>query len=81
MNVPMNKLGLEGTQEVQIIDLKLNPELIGLLQHKRGYFPAYHMNKEHWSSVILNDETDFAELKNLIDDSYQITNSQQKRYK
>ena len=27
--------------------------LIGSLRGQKGYFPAYHMNKEKWISVLL----------------------------
>lgn len=73
MNVPKEKLGLEGKEEIDIIDLKNYPELIGTLRNKKEIIPAYHMNKEHWVSVILNGEFPEKELFDLIDLSYEIT--------
>ena len=49
------------------------PELIGTLRNKKEIIPAYHMNKEHWVSVILNGEFPEKELFDLIDLSYEIT--------
>ena len=35
--------------------------------------PAYHMNKTHWISVILDGSLSDAEILPLIDDSYALT--------
>ena len=34
--------------------------------------PAYHMNKLHWISIILDGSMTDAEILHLIDDSYQL---------
>lgn len=71
MNVRLNKLGLEGTKEVDILDVKVDPELGSILRSKPGYLPGYHMNKEHWISIILDQDTDHDSLFQLLDSSYQ----------
>lgn len=35
--------------------------------------PAYHMNKQHWISVILDGSMTEAEIEQLIRDSYALT--------
>ena len=35
--------------------------------------PAYHMNKRHWISVILDGSIGEAELERLIEDSHRLT--------
>lgn len=35
--------------------------------------PAYHMNKRHWVSVILDGSMDDAEIRRLIEESYDLT--------
>lgn len=35
--------------------------------------PAYHMNKEHWNSIILNGNVPSKEIKQMIDESYELT--------
>lgn len=35
--------------------------------------PAYHMNKEHWNSIILDGSIDDDDIKNMICDSYNLT--------
>ena len=38
-----------------MVNLKLPVELLGSFDASDGVYPAYHMNKHHWISVILND--------------------------
>lgn len=53
------------------INLKCDPQDTQLL---RGQFnaivPGYHMNKEHWNTVILDGSLDENLIRKLIDDSY-----------
>lgn len=74
MNVPKEKLGLQGKEEIDIMDIKIYPEMIGSLRKKEGVFPAYHMNKEHWISLLLNSSFSKQELLKLLDLSFEITN-------
>jgi predicted DNA-binding protein (MmcQ/YjbR family) len=46
--------------------------LIGALRQFDGILPAYHMNKEHWISVIL-DKVDDGQIMALIEDSFYLT--------
>lgn len=43
----------------------------------RGSFesvtPAYHMNKEHWSTVIVGGDADHGQIMQMINDSYNLT--------
>lgn len=54
MNVLKEKLGLEEKEEIDIIDIKYYPEMIGNLRKEKGVLPAYHMNKEYWLSIVLD---------------------------
>lgn len=35
--------------------------------------PAYHMNKEHWNSIILDGSVLDGDIKQMIDDSFALT--------
>ena len=59
--------------EVDIINVKCPPEIIGDLRLNEEYFKAYHMNKEHWLTIILDGTVSMKEIKNLIDISYELT--------
>jgi len=73
MNVPKEKLGLKGKDEVDIIDIKCPSEMIGSLRLNKGFLPAYHMNKEHWITVLLDGSVEKEKVKQLIDLSYELT--------
>ena len=54
MTVKASLLGLPGAEEVPVLNLKADPRLIGPQREKPGFFPAYHMNKEHWITAALD---------------------------
>ena len=56
------------------LNVKTNPEYSELLRNSYEYIiPAYHMNKEHWNTIILGDNVDEIIVKELIDQSYELT--------
>jgi predicted DNA-binding protein (MmcQ/YjbR family) len=44
----------------------------------KGYFPAYHMNKKSWLTVLLDGSVNDDELKDLIHLSYEIIEKKNK---
>ena len=73
MNVPFEKLKIDRTGEVDVINLKNIPEMIGGLRKEKGILPAYHMNKEHWITILLDGTVYKKEICDLIDISYELT--------
>ena len=73
MDIPRDKLGLPGTELLDIVNLKCDPLLIGSLRRMPGIFPAYHMNKESWISVALDGTVPEEQIKMLLDMSYALT--------
>lgn len=73
MNVPKEKLGLTGEGEVDILDVKCHPDKTGSLRQMQGILPAYHMNKEHWISVVLDGSVAPEHIHELIQESYALT--------
>lgn len=47
--------------------------MIGGLRKEEGILPAYHMNKEHWITVLLDGTVEKEEICNLIDISFELT--------
>ena len=71
MNVDLSKISSK-TGEVEIMNLKLNCDKVKDLLNKDGFYKAYHMNKNNWISIILDDTVpDFIIFK-LIDISYDL---------
>jgi len=55
------------------INLKCDPnEAIVLRDMYESIIPGYHMNKEHWNTVILDGNVPEIIVKKLIDDSYEL---------
>ncbi|MBN8772803.1 MAG: MmcQ/YjbR family DNA-binding protein [Candidatus Melainabacteria bacterium] len=73
MNVPRNKLAMDGEDDVDVIDIKCHPEKVENLRSKKGFHPAYHMNKEHWLTVMLDGTVPKKEVFALIGESFDLT--------
>ena len=82
MNIRRDKLGLDGDDPVDIINVKIeDPLLLDLLVKQPGYFRAYHMSKTGWISVLLDGSVPFEEIRRWIDESYRATASAKKKQK
>ena len=55
MRLPRVRLGIDSDEHIDVVNLKLPTELFGSFGEADGVYPAYHMNKLHWISVILDD--------------------------
>ena len=77
--LPREKLGLAGGGVCDVLNVKCDPNLRGSVLDGRHFFPAYHMNKAHWVSVILDDELPRDTLRVLLDLSYQSLNPKKAR--
>lgn len=75
LEVVKNKLGLQGDDIVDVLNVKCDPIMVGTLRQKDGYFPAYHMNKDSWISILLDGSVPKEEIENLIELSYKLTES------
>ena len=52
---------------------KCNPErAIALREEFACVLPGYHMNKQHWNTVIIDNTLGRKQLKELIDHSYEL---------
>lgn len=72
MNVANNILNIEKDSYTDILNVKCESFLVEMLLEKKGYFPAYHMNKKNWISIKLSENTDKNEIIKLIDKSYEL---------
>lgn len=73
LEVSADKLGLPEAGIVDVLNVKSDLLLIGSLRGQKGYFLAYHMNKEKWLSIQLGKpELDDA-IKDLLSLSYELT--------
>ena len=52
------------------MDVKCGPLMVGSLLAQDGFFPAYHMSKSSWISVILDDTLSDEDIYPLLELSY-----------
>ena len=74
LNVSPRVFGLLGDEKVDVINLKIDPLMMGSFLQEKGIFPAYHMSKTCWISVLLDGSVSEETLSFLIDISFELTN-------
>ena len=74
MKVKYKQIGLTGDEEVWVVNMKADQAEIPNLIDKKSIFPAWHMNKKHWITVLLTAATDFEKLCELTLKSYELVN-------
>ena len=78
MQVSRRKLGLDSDETVDVVNLKLPTEMFGSFGAADGVYPAYHMNKLHWVSVILPDAPEDV-VHFLLNASFEVTKNRSKK--
>lgn len=78
MNVERFKLGLDGDDTVEIIDVKCDPEMTGMIIQTYGFLPGYHMNKQHWITILLDGIVGESKILDFLDMSYDLIDRMQK---
>jgi predicted DNA-binding protein (MmcQ/YjbR family) len=64
---------LTNIDSFESINLKCNPEwAIELREKYNDVTPGYHMNKQHWNTVRINNELNDSFILELIDHSYDL---------
>lgn len=72
LTVRGNKIGLDTSEILEIIDLRmLKDEAAGILS-KNHYYPGWHMNKKSWYTLVLDDSISDEEICTRIRESYQL---------
>lgn len=54
--------------------VKVNPKDLPQLLQQEGIYPAYHMSKKNWISIILDDKVTDDKLWTLVTQSRQLVN-------
>lgn len=72
MSVEKPKLGLDGNSTVEILNVKCNPEMISMIVQSRGFLPGYHMNKQHWITILLDGTVERSKVLDFLDMSYKL---------
>ena len=78
MRVSRRKFGFESDEVIDVVNLKLPTEMFGSFSAADGVYPAYHMNKLHWVSVLLPDAPEDV-VRFLVSVSFELTEKKNKR--
>lgn len=80
MTIPKRRLGIKEDGTVDVINLKCAPEIMDtLFAEEIGIYPAYHMNKNHWITVLLDGTVTEEMLLWLLSVSYDLTSVKKKK--
>ena len=80
MRVSRRKFGIDSDEVIDVVNLKLPTEMFGSFGAPDGVYPAYHMNKLHWISVLLPDAPEDV-VAFLVNASFEATKDNRKRRK
>ena len=82
MEMQRDKLGFSGTEYVDVVNLKIDDMFFrDMIIRENGILPAYHMNKMHWITVLLDGTVAEEKIFELIDMSFLATASAKKKEK
>ena len=77
MRVSRRKFDFDSDEAIDVVNLKLPTEMFGSFGAADGIYPAYHMNKLHWISVLLPDAPEDV-VQFLVNVSFEATNDKRK---
>ena len=81
MRAERGKIAKNGEERlVDILDVKTDPLIRADLLNKKGVYTAYHMNKVHWLTVVL-EEVAKDDLEFLLDLSFNLTKARLRKAK
>ena len=80
LRVSRRKFGIDSDEVIDVVNLKLPTEMFGSFGAADGVYPAYHMNKLHWISVLLPDAPNDV-VQFLLNASFEATKSKIKQRK
>lgn len=70
MTIHYKSLGLAAKGTLDVVNIKLPPEKVLELIDRVHFYPAYHMNKKHWITIVLDKEVDEPLVQQLLEESY-----------
>lgn len=74
MMVGKDKLGLDSTERVEILDLRfVKNEALDFAANTTGIYPGYHMNKNNWITIILDGTVPTGMILDLLKQSYELS--------
>lgn len=69
------RFGKEG--KIEILNVKMDPEEISKYLELPGFYPAYHMDKKNWITIVLDESVEDSILYSCVDASYNLVHARQ----
>lgn len=60
-------------ERIDVVNLKVEPDMIEDIVQLPGVLPAFHMNRRHWITALLDGSVDLNTLAPLVEMSYNST--------
>ena len=73
MVVSYRTIGINREGNVDILNVKCDPIVMGSFRGRPGFRPAYHMNKDKWITILLDGSTEKEDITALLGMSYSMT--------
>ena len=74
MVIPASKIGIDSDKLIEVINIRFDkgeaPEIAGNVS---GIYPAWHMNKKNWITIVLDETLSDEQLINLVVQSFEIS--------
>ena len=72
MPVDKRKLGILEDGVIFVVNVKADPDFVGMISQTDGYMPGYHMNKQHWLTVFLDGTVPKEQVFDRVDESFRL---------
>lgn len=79
LNIDKSKLVDGENGEVEVLNVKLGSEHVPQYLQKAGFYTAYHMDKKHWVSILLDGSVTDEELLACLHASYALTEKKERK--
>lgn len=73
LSVRYSRLGIHRDGFAEIVNVKTGPLLMGSYLGQPGILPGYHMNKNHWLTILLDGSAREETVGELLELSYDLT--------
>ena len=80
MFISRSKVSGNSDKQTWALNVKCDPIFKSALLDKKGVYTAYHMNKEHWLTILIDEASD-DDIKFAISMSFDLTKAKYKKKK
>lgn len=71
MVIPASKIGIKSDEKIEIINVRFcRGEALDFAGNVPGVYPAWHMNKKNWITIVLDGALTDEQLFGLVEQSY-----------